>query len=557
MQAYWKDLNQIAEDVQSYVDDRTLSDWTDLIENKDTPAGIKAACPPGVAVKILFSSKDLLPGGIHENGYRSMITNGKITSRVTGTLNAESDEMYRHLFDSFGWRTVVYALLDVKHALIVKTPQEDPSFVADNPVVLFSKDANALDSNQFRQLFITIKSLTVAKLLRLGLTMSATASERLKSAVPGALLGISDRFIYEINDDSREWFEIDKTKVPGLPLEDVLPGTLLKWVTDTIENRLVHEKDYVSRIMWITKANGEHIRAEAVLRRQRILQHIVPHQTMRMATEDLSIMEADEVLHYLILRDVTTQWEAEKLQQEMELARRMQINLQPIKLPDAQWFDVAAECRPANDVGGDVYDLILLPDGRLALFLGDAAGHGIDSALVAALVTGAYRSIVAQNPDPKQVLSAIDRALRTLNYSGFVTAICLLLDPSTRLLRYGLAGHPAPIICRQGHFLNADEVPSSLPLGVKLPANYQIREMGMEPGDVLSLVSDGLLETRNSTGIPFESSLKNILLNHRFRPVEDIVKRVMIGAMEYRNRFTQEDDLTAVMLRVKELPSIR
>jgi serine phosphatase RsbU (regulator of sigma subunit)/CHASE3 domain sensor protein len=142
-------------------------------------------------------------------------------------------------------------------------------------------------------------------------------------------------------------------------------------------------------------------------------------------------------------------------------------------------------------VGGDWYDALELPDGRILFSIGDVAGHGVDAAVV---MSRARQSIVAaalHENDPAAVLERANRAL-ILQESRMVTAICGYLDPRTRDIAYATAGHPPPVLARDGY---AEFLPhAGLPLGIIDDAAYTRFHARAEAGALLVLYTDGVLE---------------------------------------------------------------
>ncbi len=236
----------------------------------------------------------------------------------------------------------------------------------------------------------------------------------------------------------------------------------------------------------------------------------------------------------------------------MDLARRMQMNLLPGTIPETPRYNVAARCRPASKVGGDVYDIVRVDADGLAVFMGDAVGHGIDSGLLAATAMGVYRATVHQDPDPEHILSGLDRSLRSSSRPGFITAGCLFCSPGGDELLYGLAGQEAPIVIRSGRIVDGGMLPSSLPLGVNLPPNYHRGSMPLQPGDLIAVLSDGFLETRNVADEIFETRLHRFLEEQSGDPLPDLIEKLFLAADDFRGVLPQKDDLTVVLVRVKE-----
>jgi len=550
MRDWLEQTRELITDIPGQIDDEALSDWNAVIRNEGLFILLNRMCPPGVSARLIFDAGEVRDEGIHAHGCRPFLEDRENRPIVNGTMNAAEDPGYAPVFDRFGWRTVVYLIMDVRHKTSPRDPNRRQDIIADNPFILFSENAEALSPQQIIQLYIAARWLFSAMLLRLGLTLSSNAYERMKNVVPGALLTLSENYIYDANDECTEWFDIDPSDAVGRPMSDILPDNLLEWIQKSIRSRVTRDNRFAATIMQLKKKDGTAVVGEVMLRRTGAFEDLQINERMTMGQERMTLSEASAVLHFLIVRDVTQRWEAEKLEQEMALARRMQMSLLPARLPVSDTFEVAARCRPASHVGGDVYDVFAPGDGRLAVFLGDAVGHGVDSALLAATTVGAYRTALAVNLDPHTVLSSIDQTLRVSDQAGFITAGYLLIDPMESRLRYGLAGQARPVIIRNGRELEFDDTPSSLPLGVKLDPGYCIGSIALEPGDLVTIASDGILEMCNSAGDHFEPRFLARLRCTDGQPLDNLITDIFNAMDEFLGLLKQNDDLTLVIVRV-------
>jgi hypothetical protein len=157
-----------------------------------------------------------------------------------------------------------------------------------------------------------------------------------------------------------------------------------------------------------------------------------------------------------------------RVRDELEVARELQSELLPHDLPAVPGYGFAHSYRTANEVGGDYYDVMALPDGRLALVVGDASGHGMASGLVMAIANAILKT-------------ALD------------------LDPATGEMEYASAGHPYPLLRRAGGRI--EELGNGgFPLGIRDPLPLVTRHVTLEPGDLLVLYTDGLPEAVDSLG---------------------------------------------------------
>src|ERR1035437_5774661 len=144
-------------------------------------------------------------------------------------------------------------------------------------------------------------------------------------------------------------------------------------------------------------------------------------------------------------------------------------------------------------VGGDWYDAFRLPDGRLVLSVGDVAGKGLDAAVAMASVRQSIRTAALINPEPVAVLNAVDRIVRAMGRSPFVTAFVGVLDPVNFELRFASAGHPPPLLRGPDRSVRVLFAPD-LPLGIRAHTGSTGTKVDIEPGSVLLCYTDGLTE---------------------------------------------------------------
>ncbi len=187
-----------------------------------------------------------------------------------------------------------------------------------------------------------------------------------------------------------------------------------------------------------------------------------------------------------------------RVRDELEIARQLQRDLLPAAAPQVAGYTLRHTYRTANEVGGDYYDFHRLADGRLAILIGDASGHGIAAGLLMAIANATLHVAIDIDPDPRAVLQLLNRNLvRTGGPRNFMSLFYGLLEPSTGRLEYATAAHPYPLLRRSDGTLS--ELGSGgLPLGLRAELDLASGETRLEPGDLLVLFSDGLPEAVDS-----------------------------------------------------------
>jgi serine phosphatase RsbU (regulator of sigma subunit) len=237
---------------------------------------------------------------------------------------------------------------------------------------------------------------------------------------------------------------------------------------------------------------------------------------------------------YAVWRYETEQRERQtRLDEEFRNAQELQQLLVPESLPEVPGYTVTSAYQPAQEVGGDFFQVIPLPEGGALAVVGDVSGKGLKAAMTVSLIVGALRSLAETTSEPAEILAGLNRRLHQRLQGGFVTCVAARLEAEGGCT-IANAGHLAP-------FLNGDEVEmaGALPLGLTADAAYEEVTVQLGAGDRLTLYTDGLPEARNAAGELFGFA----------RVAELVAGDPDAGAMAAAAvRFGQEDDVTVLSL---------
>jgi serine phosphatase RsbU (regulator of sigma subunit)/anti-sigma regulatory factor (Ser/Thr protein kinase) len=245
--------------------------------------------------------------------------------------------------------------------------------------------------------------------------------------------------------------------------------------------------------------------------------------------------------------------ERERLLHELQVARLIQQTLLPRALPARAGWQLTTHYQPAREVGGDFYDFLYFPDGRLGLIIADVTDKGVPAALVMATTRSILRMVAERLISPGKVLEQTNELLHhDIPPKMFVTCLYAVLDPATGRLQFANAGHDLPYR-RMAHNGDVEELlATGMPLGLMPGMTYEEKEAVLEPGDCLLLYSDGLVEAHNAQREMFGFPRLKERLAASLQTAPDSAALVDFLLSELRN-FTgldweQEDDVTLVIL---------
>ena len=187
---------------------------------------------------------------------------------------------------------------------------------------------------------------------------------------------------------------------------------------------------------------------------------------------------------------------------EQAIAETLQRSVLPVSLPRVDGVELAARYLPGSaqlDVGGDWFDALRLPDGRLGLVVGDVVGKGVQAAASMAQLRNAIRAFSVERLKPSSVLARLNRLAEDALDTSFATIAYIVLDPETSVCRLSCAGHPPPVVAYPDGRVELLESARGLPLGTGIDAKYRQETIELPVGTVLVLYTDGLVERRGTS----------------------------------------------------------
>jgi serine phosphatase RsbU (regulator of sigma subunit) len=244
------------------------------------------------------------------------------------------------------------------------------------------------------------------------------------------------------------------------------------------------------------------------------------------------------------------------MKRDLEIARDIQRWLVPTKPPEVPGFDIAFATRPANTVSGDYYDAFLREvageaSKRLHVVVADVAGKSVPAALLMATFHASLRTLAEALPGLTGLVAGLNHyaCAHSLDGRRFTTAFLADIDPSTGALTYINAGHDVPILRRASGAIERLEA-GGLPLGIRAQAGYDCGAVTLEPGDLLVVYTDGVVEAENTQGEEYEESrLLALCQSSATGSAADILAGLMSSVGAFVGGAPQRDDLTCLVLR--------
>ena len=237
------------------------------------------------------------------------------------------------------------------------------------------------------------------------------------------------------------------------------------------------------------------------------------------------------------------------VEQDLELAKSVQRAFLPATQPDFHGYIFHDFYQPAQQIGGDYFDYIPLPDGRLAVIVADVVGHGVAAAMLMAKLSTETRFSLASQPDGAKAISLLNKVISSLGVDKFITFLCLILDPKSNKIEIINAGHMAPLWkTKSKTILEPGDEQAGVPIGVIDDYEYEIGHIEIQPGEQLLLYTDGINEAPNSAGNMFGIARIQELMLSAGSDVKLVGSQVVQDLMQFVRGTEQADDMCLVVI---------
>lgn len=240
----------------------------------------------------------------------------------------------------------------------------------------------------------------------------------------------------------------------------------------------------------------------------------------------------------------------QRLEAELKRAAMLQQSLLPTGARKVGRMDIAGKNVPSFEVGGDYFDFVPGPDGRMIVSLGDVAGKGMAAALLMTDLRATMRAQVEVGRPITDLTSRLNRSIyETVRGERFITLMVAMVDGESGEVAYVNGGHNPPYLLRADGTLETLSV-GGLLLGIFPEAVYETATITLKAGDVLTLYSDGVTEARSPGGEEFgEERLERFLRGHKDLPPEKLVNELIAEVVKFTNAVQLADDVTVVVIR--------
>ena len=245
--------------------------------------------------------------------------------------------------------------------------------------------------------------------------------------------------------------------------------------------------------------------------------------------------------------------ELRQLESELELSQVIQRGLLPQQVPSIEGVNIAAFNRPAQIVGGDYFDFVDFKDGKHGLVMADVSGHGVSAGMFMSSLQTAFHTLVPEAESPLEVLERINRLyVHNINFTTFVTIFFGKYDPATRTLSYANAGHNSAYLYRLAANQEIWLRPTGPAIGVREDFTIRTEAIGLEPGDILLLYTDGITEATNYQGVFWnEDSLANIISQNANSTAEQLIQKILQALKDHTDGSPLADDVTLMISKVR------
>jgi len=244
-----------------------------------------------------------------------------------------------------------------------------------------------------------------------------------------------------------------------------------------------------------------------------------------------------------------------RMEVDIGAAKELQLLLLPPVAPEVRGLDIGIGLRPAREISGDLYDFVIHSDEQMGLAFGDVSGKGVAAALFGAVVAGLLRSLARRRKNPAGLLKALNDALIQRKVEArYVALLVALWNADSGELEIANGGTLPPLVVRDGSPVELR--PAGVPLGLLPDREYEQVTFKTQPGDIIVLFSDGVLDQSNSRGEEYSlERLVSLVAKSPRRRAQKIVNSILADLVKFGEGEPVVDDQTLVVLKVRSVAS--
>lgn len=247
--------------------------------------------------------------------------------------------------------------------------------------------------------------------------------------------------------------------------------------------------------------------------------------------------------------------ERERLEQELKIARDVQLNLLPQTIPDIPNFDLDAHCLNAYEVGGDYYDFFYFADDKPGVIIGDVSGKGTSAALYMAEFKGIIQTLAKTHSSPYSLACDTNKIIYpNIERKSFVSAIVAKIEPEREEITFARAGHTPVLFCSGNHHNPQNIVTKGIGMGLdagkKFEDNLELHTLSLKGAGTVVFYTDGVIEARNKEGMEYgEDRLISLVKDCQDISAKEIKETLLNSVVDFCGETPLHDDLTFVILK--------
>jgi serine phosphatase RsbU (regulator of sigma subunit) len=242
-----------------------------------------------------------------------------------------------------------------------------------------------------------------------------------------------------------------------------------------------------------------------------------------------------------------------RMAEELQMASELQLTLLPSELPQNEKLHISSVFLPASEASGDLYDISVMPDGKIAFVQVDVSGHGVRSAMIGAMFKMSFQTLSKKKYRPSEFLARLnDDMLEVTPDADYLTIFCGIIDTDNMEIVYSNAGHPRPFLYRDATKEILELREGGMMVGIYPGIDYDEGRQKLEPGDKILAYTDGITEARDPEKdldqLYGKTRLMEIFLNNIHKNPDDVLREIVEDVQVFQGTLTCHDDLSLLLI---------